>query len=71
MESFFAPLKSEPAHHRLYHTRNEASPDMFYYIEAFYNRRRLHSSLDYESPVVYEQLYHKQHDWCLTPCPPN
>jgi len=58
MESFFATLKSELVHHRAYRSRAEASPDVFYYIEAWYNRRRLHSALGYESPEVYEQLYH-------------
>jgi putative transposase len=60
MESFFATLKSELVHHRLYHTRDEAKSDLFHYIEGFYNRRRLHSSLGYLSPEAYEQLYHKQ-----------
>ncbi|MGD8356382.1 MAG: IS3 family transposase, partial [Methyloceanibacter sp.] len=49
MESFFATLKSELVHHRAYRSRAEASPDVFYYIEAWYNRRRLHSALGYES----------------------
>ncbi len=60
MESFFGSLKSEWVHHRVYCTRDEARSDIFYYIEAFYNRRRLHSSLDYLSPEAYEQLYHQQ-----------
>ncbi len=60
MESFFGTLKSEHVHHCHYQTRDEASSDLFYHIEGFYNRRRLHSSLDYESPETYEQLYHKQ-----------
>ena len=71
MESFFATLKSELVHHRLYRTRDKARPDVFYYIEGFYNRRRLHSSLDYVSPEAYEQLYQKQIDRCLMPCPQN
>jgi putative transposase len=71
MESFFATLKSELVHHRHYHTRDEASSDLFYYIEGFYNRRRLHSSLGYVSPEAYEQLYREQHLRCLTPCPQN
>jgi transposase InsO family protein len=71
MESFFGTLKSELVHHRVYRTRNEARTDVFYYIEGFYNRRRLHSSLDYVSPEAYEHLYHKQHDLWLTPCPQN
>ena len=58
MESFFGTLKSELVHHRSYLTRAEASPDLFYYIEAWYNRSRLHSALGYESPEAYEQLYH-------------
>jgi len=71
MESFFGTLKSELVHHRLYSTRDEARPDLFFYIEAFYNRRRRHSALDYLSPEAYEQLYHKQHGLRLSPCPPN
>jgi putative transposase len=60
MESFFGILKSEHVYHRLYQTRDEARPDVFQYIEGFYNQRRLHSSLGYLSPKAYEQLYHKQ-----------
>jgi transposase InsO family protein len=71
MESFFGTLKSERVHHCAYRTRDEARPDLFYYIEAFYNRRRRHSSLDYLSPEAYEQLYHKRHELRLTSCPPN
>jgi transposase InsO family protein len=59
MESFFGILKSEHVYHRSYETRDEARPDVFHYIEGFYNRRRLHSSLGYVSPEAHEQLYHK------------
>ena len=69
MESFFATLKSERVHHLVYRTRAEASTDLFYYIEGWYNRRRLHSSLGYESPEAFEQLYHIHHEIGLTPCP--
>ena len=58
MESFFGILKSEHVYHCVYLTRDEAQPDVFYYIEGFYNRRRLHSSLGYVSPEAHEQLYH-------------
>jgi transposase InsO family protein len=58
MESFFGTLKSEWVHHCTYHTRDEARADIFYYIEVFYNRRRLHSALGYLSPEAYELLYH-------------
>jgi transposase InsO family protein len=60
MESFFGSLKSEWVNHRVYRTRDEARTDIFYYVEAFYNRRRLHSSLGYLSPEAYEQLYHQR-----------
>jgi len=60
MESFFGTLKSELVHHCLFYTRNEARTDLFSYIEAFYNRRRRHSALDYLSPETYEQLYHQR-----------
>jgi putative transposase len=58
MESFFGLLKSEHVYHCVYRTRDEARPDVFYYIEGFYNRHRLHSSLGYVSPEAHEQLYH-------------
>jgi transposase InsO family protein len=70
MESFFGTLKSECVHHAIYRTRDEARADLFSYIEVFYNRRRLHSALDYFSPEEYERIYHQQ-QFCLTPCPPN
>jgi transposase InsO family protein len=60
MESFFGTLKSELVHHRQYRTRDEARSDLFVYIEAFYNRRRRHSSLGYLSPEAYEQLYYQE-----------
>jgi transposase InsO family protein len=58
MESFFGTLKGEWVHHSAYRTRDEARADLFYYIEVFYNRRRLHSALGYLSPESYELLYH-------------
>jgi putative transposase len=60
MESFFGTLKTELVHHCLYRTRTEAQTDLFFYIEAFYNRRRRHSALDYLSPEAFEQLYHQR-----------
>jgi putative transposase len=71
MESFFGTLKSELVHHQVYQTRDEARPDLFFYIEAFYNRRRRHSSLDYLSPEAYEQLYQERHGLRSSLCPQN
>jgi hypothetical protein len=39
-------------------TRSEARSDLFYYFEAFHNRRRLHSALDYPSAETHKQLHH-------------
>jgi putative transposase len=60
MESFFGTLKSELVHHCVYSTRTEARTHLFSYIEAFYNRRRRHSALDYLSPEAYEQLFYRR-----------
>ena len=46
-ESFVSSLKNEIAHHRNYQTRDEARTEIFEYIELFYNRKRLHQSLNY------------------------
>ena len=55
MESFFASLKKELVHDERYATRAEAKASIFEYIEVFYNRIRLHSSLGYRSPAEYEK----------------
>jgi putative transposase len=49
-ESFFAALKNERVHRTVYPTRNKAKQDIARYIEIFYNRRRLHSTLGYRTP---------------------
>ena len=53
MESFWATLKSELTQHQRYATRADAQLEVFWYIEVFYNRHRLHSSLGYQSPAAY------------------
>ena len=54
-ESFFSTLKNELPHHRTYQTPDEASQDIFVFIEGFYNRQRLHQSLAYVSPLEFER----------------
>ena len=56
-ESFFATLKKELVHRRPWANRNELRNSLFEYIEVFYNRRRLHSSLAYKTPAEVEQEY--------------
>ncbi len=54
-ESFFASLECELLDRSRFRTRHEATLAVVDYIEGFYNTRRRHSALDYESPVSYEQ----------------
>jgi putative transposase len=53
-ESFWSTLKSELVHHEHYATREQARQSIFEYIEVFYNRKRLHSSIGYQSPEAFE-----------------
>jgi transposase InsO family protein len=50
-ESFFASLKNECYHQKTFATRAEARLAVADYIEAFHNRRRLHSTLGYRTPA--------------------
>ena len=58
-ESFFSTLKCEWLFHQRFTTRQEALTAIFYYIEVFYNRRRLHSTLNYQSPLAFENAYYQ------------
>jgi transposase InsO family protein len=60
VESFFASLKRERVYQRNYRTKLEAQQDIFHYIEVWYNRKRRHSTLGYQSPEQYEQHYQYQ-----------
>lgn len=53
-ESFFHTLKTEHTNFFNYKIREEAKNSIFEYIEVFYNRRRLHSTIGYLSPEEYE-----------------
>ena len=54
IESFWSSLKYETVYHRKFATRAAARAALFDYIEVFYNRTRLHSSLGYLSPLNFE-----------------
>lgn len=56
IESFFATLKTECASDP-FPTRALARTTIFEYVEVWYNRQRMHSSLGYLSPVEYEQAF--------------
>jgi putative transposase len=54
MESFFKTLKVERIYQVRYETRAEARLDIVDWIEGYYNRQRLHTSIDFSTPVDYE-----------------
>jgi len=55
MESFFKSFKVEEVYHEKYESHEQAERAANDYIERFYNPRRLHSALDYVSPLELEQ----------------
>jgi putative transposase len=57
MESFFGTLKSECASYR-FASHAEARRAIFEYLEAWYNRQRLHSAIGYRPPVELERLFY-------------
>jgi putative transposase len=53
-ETFFATLKKELIHRRTWPTKAELRPEVFEFIEGFYNRKRRHSYLGWLSPAEFE-----------------
>ena len=60
IESFWHSLKVELVYRRSFATRIEAEQAIFEYIEVFYNRVRLHSSIGYVSPAAFEAAQHQE-----------
>jgi putative transposase len=56
-ESFFGTLKTEFIHTQNFANREDAKTAIVEWIEVFYNRQRIHSTLDYRSPIQFEQEY--------------
>jgi putative transposase len=63
IESFWSSLKYEVVYHQRFASFAQARTGIFHYIETFYNRTRLHSSLAYRSPIAFESQ--------LNPTPTN
>ena len=62
MESFFDTLKTERLYHFHFTTREQARQVVFEYIEVFYNQKRQHCTLGYQSPTQFlAQWISKQH----------
>jgi len=53
-ESFFHTLKTELIHINRYVTRADARQSIFQYIEGYYNQKRMHSAIDYRTPIEVE-----------------
>ena len=56
IESFNSSIKNEEIYRNTYHTFEEANMAVFKYIEGWYNRKRLHSSINYMTPDQCELL---------------
>lgn len=54
-ESFFHTLKTEYIFHERFDSLEEAKAGIFEWIEVFYNRQRIHSSLDFKTPEEYSE----------------
>jgi len=59
VESFFKTLKTELCGDRAFGGRSEARGAIFEYLEMFYNRKRIHSTLGYQTPEEYEQNHQR------------
>lgn len=57
IESFHSIIKRELIYQEKFRTRAQALQRIFEYIEVWYNRERVHSSIDYLSPVEFERKY--------------
>lgn len=58
MESFFKTMKAELIYpQKYYHTRKEAATSIFEYIEIYYNRQRMHSALNYQTPEEVDATF--------------
>ncbi len=61
-ESFFSTLKTELIHQEKFKTKIEAEVKIFDYVEIFYNKQRLHSTLNYMTPEEFETLSQKEEE---------
>jgi len=57
-ESFFGKLKTEFVNHEKFISRKEAKSGIFEYIEVYFNRERKHSTLNYLSPLQFEEYHY-------------
>jgi transposase InsO family protein len=58
-ESCFKSIKTELVYQKSFKDLDDVKLEVFYYIQGFYNTKRLHSFCDYQSPVKFENEYYK------------
>ena len=58
MESAFSRFKAELLQDGIFENLEDAQTEIFEYIEMYYNIKRIHSSLNYQTPIDYESKYH-------------
>lgn len=56
MESFYRTIKRELINDASFESVDEAKAEIFKYIEMYYNTKRMHSTLEYLTPVEYEKM---------------
>jgi putative transposase len=66
-ESFFGTLKTELIHPRIFSTIAIARTVIAEWIEVFYNRQRIHSTIGYLSPVQFEEDYWRKLNYQMAP----
>ena len=64
IESYHATLEKDLLRRRSFRTKQEARTALFDYIESFYNRERLHSTLGYRSPAEFERDHYERRGDC-------
>jgi putative transposase len=66
IESYHATLEKDLLRRRSFRTKQEARTALFDYIESFYNRERLHSTLGYRSPAEFERDHYQRRGDCTS-----
>lgn len=59
-ESFFSRFKAELLQRGAFQSKQDATTEVFDFIERYYNTKRLHSSIGYSTPMEFEKQYHQK-----------
>ena len=63
IESFHSILKKELVYQTRFKTKDEARQEIYWYIEFWYNRKRIHNGLNYVSPDRFKSAYCEEKRW--------